>query len=189
MIIFKNYLAEEQFKKLQTAVLSNLVNWEFVKNTAYPQCENNVLDYSWCNVAIEEGKQISNLYDATKILLQEMYLNNINYGKVYRARYGLITAQKETVVHLPHVDYDFPHKVCLFYIDGCDGDTLIYNLKYNYGSLNSFDYYQINNANVSVSHTIKPEPNTLVIFDGAYYHSSSTPLTTSRRIVLNINLV
>jgi hypothetical protein len=59
------------------------------------------------------------------------------------------------------------YRTCILYLNNSDGDTLIYfknNLK-----------------------RIKPEAGKVVIFDGDLYHTSSNPVKTNYRKVVNIN--
>ena len=50
----------------------------------------------------------------------------------------------------------------------------------------SYDY-KIRNEQKETITTFTPEENKLVLFDGLLYHSSSSPTTTDRRIVVNFN--
>jgi hypothetical protein len=38
-----------------------------------------------------------------------------------------------------------------------------------------------------VKEIIKPEPNKLLLFDGMQFHAGNPPLTSSKRIVINMN--
>lgn len=70
-----------------------------------------------------------------------------------------------------HVDTFDRHTVFLFYVNDSDGDTIIFGRDKN------------NNPLMSVT----PKKNRAVIFDGSFYHCSSTP-TKEKRAVINFNL-
>ena len=69
----------------------------------------------------------------------------------------------------PHVDYDIPHYVLLYYVNETDGDTFLFNNDY------------------SIIKIIKPEANKLLFFDGSIPHAGSHPSRHAYRIVININ--
>lgn len=70
-----------------------------------------------------------------------------------------------------HIDLELPHIVCLYYVNDCDGPTVI---------------YEPNSTNVMT--TINPQKGRVAIFDGKYYHSSSNP-TSERRCIINFDIV
>lgn len=70
-----------------------------------------------------------------------------------------------------HIDLEMPHVVCLYYVNDCDGPTIIYEPRSN-----------------KIKKTIDPQKGRAVVFDGKYYHSSSNP-TTTRRCIINFDIV
>ena len=95
----------------------------------------------------------------------------------------------EIKINDPHIDFDTPHKTGLFYVNDADGATILYDNKYNVNSkLDGAQYLEkVVGDKLSISQEIDPKANRLVIFDGLTYHSSSTPTTVPRRVVLNFN--
>ena len=69
-----------------------------------------------------------------------------------------------------HIDLEFPHVVCLYYVNDCDGPTTIYS-----------------DTGSNIKQIVQPQKGRAVIFDGKYYHSSSNP-TTTRRGIINIEI-
>lgn len=66
---------------------------------------------------------------------------------------------------------DFPHTVCLYYINDSDGPTYFYT------------------ESGTVSHRINPKKGTAIIFDGDIMHAGSNPVLNPYRFALNINFV
>ncbi len=97
-----------------------------------------------------------NFFNYKKIFLEELLL-----GRVYLQRPS-ITSSALT----PHVDFHYPHWVCLYYVNDSDGDTIFYD----------------NNQN-EIKRTT-PKKGRMVLFDGSIYHSASTP-TIDDRIIIN----
>jgi len=68
-----------------------------------------------------------------------------------------------------HRDQNFPHVVCVYYVDDSDGDTLIFD-----------------DSKTNVVQRIHPKRGRAVFFDGLRYHASSCP-QENLRIILNYN--
>jgi hypothetical protein len=85
---------------------------------------------------------------------------------------------------LPHVDTTIPHETCIYYINSTDGDTVLFDQKYD-PSLSKHD----NDNKKKTEHSrITPMQGKAVLFDGLRYHASN-PSKTDLRFVLNINYV
>ena len=94
-----------------------------------------------------------------------------------RIRVGLQTKVSDTqIIHTPHIDSENSHKVFLYYINNSDGDTIIYNQKFSEGVEKKF----------TIQDRISPMQGLGILFDGDYYHSSSSP-TNDFRAVVTIN--
>jgi hypothetical protein len=78
------------------------------------------------------------------------------------------------VYNTPHVDFDVDHYTALYYLNTCDGDTIIFN------QTEESDKY-------STKHRSTPEAGKFTIFDGNHYHASSCPKMEPSRIVLTMN--
>ena len=72
------------------------------------------------------------------------------------------------IPHNPHVDQHFPHIVGLYYPNDSDGDTFFFD------------------DDLNVIHKEPVERGKMIVFDGKWKHSSSSP-TKNIRFSLNIN--
>ena len=87
-----------------------------------------------------------------------------------------------------HVDTDTPHMTALFYINDSDGDTILYNEKFDPEmGLNQYDYYTQIVKQPTIQNTVTPEANKMIWFDGLQYHSSNSPTSVSKRFIINVN--
>jgi hypothetical protein len=70
-----------------------------------------------------------------------------------------------------HNDTDVPHLVCLYYVLDASGDTFFFGKE----------------KESELAFTVTPKKNRALLFDGRYYHASSSPYN-GPRIVINFNL-
>jgi hypothetical protein len=188
MIVQENILGKNLFSQL-TSVVENLP-WFFIENTAYNTLDDkfNLHDYSFQHISKINSSPNSYISDFSEIVVSAILDNaNIEFKEIFKIRFGLITNTNSDIVHDPHVDLLHPHKTGLIYLDDADGDTILYNEKYDYSyNIPSYDYYKdVLKQQMSVQNIIIPKKNKFVCFDGAYYHSSSAPLKFNKRIVLS----
>lgn len=126
------------------------------------------------------------MYDEDKVsphfdIMVPVYGRLFNmYGNIelMRAKVNCTTTDPESKSYEPqpaHTDLkyddgtDFPHMVCLYYINDSDGPTYFYSDEGH------------------ISHVIHPKKGTAVIFDGSILHAGSNPVNSQYRFALNIN--
>jgi hypothetical protein len=83
---------------------------------------------------------------------------------------------------IPHVDWEFPHETCIYYINSTDGDTVLFDQKYD-TSISENDNHRKKKDQLI---RITPKQGKAVLFDGLQYHASN-PSKTDLRFVLNVN--
>ena len=94
---------------------------------------------------------------------------NVNVMSILRIRAGMYLPIKNQLTHNePHVDYDIPHTVILYYVNNTDGDTFFFDQKKN------------------IVNRITPKRGRMVVFDGSTLHASSQP-SSGVRVTLNLN--
>lgn len=191
--VVENSLSRTLFNELQNCVLDDFkFAWYYAPLTAIPAefGEENPLGYSFAHNAVLDGKDNSEYAEIARTCINEA-LKNTSYKlkKLYRARFGLITSVGENITHDPHIDFHFPHKTGLLYLTNTEGNTFIYDEKYDWqSSLSHMEYRnKYYTENLKVLHESVPLENKLIVFPGEHYHSSSSTKNTLRRIVLNFN--
>jgi hypothetical protein len=75
----------------------------------------------------------------------------------------------------PHVDDQRPHLVALYYVNTCDGDTVIFDQK----CTDQFEEF-------TVMKRVTPKKGRVALFHGHQYHASSTPKISDFRTVVNV---
>ena len=78
-----------------------------------------------------------------------------------------------------HVDNPFPHIATIFYLNDSDGNTVIYNEK--------FEKEGDTDSELTIQREIEPKENRLVVFDGLYIHTGHVPTKHNNRVILNSN--
>lgn len=104
--------------------------------------------------------------------------------EIHRVRGGLSTIHSDGGIHFPHVDFPFPHYTFLYYVNDSDGDTILFNEKFD---INKDVYDQHDDFTIFKSFT--PKRGKAILFNGLTYHSSSNPQHHESRVVINMNLI
>ena len=84
-----------------------------------------------------------------------------------------------------HINQDVPHLVMLYYVNDCDGNTILYDKKL--GDIPSEIVYPDEYCDLNITHTISPKKGRILFFDGRTYHSPSSP-TTGMRCIITLDL-
>jgi hypothetical protein len=83
----------------------------------------------------------------------------------------------------PHVDFEHPHLVCIYYVRDNEAPTNIYKQ-----TRNTVDPTMVHNTIFELDRTIIPKKGRVVLFNGDRYHSSSSP-NQSTRCIINFDLM
>jgi hypothetical protein len=136
-------------------------------------------------------KQFALLQSAMLIAFEELELQ---VKQLIRIRCGMILNENQHFYHYPHVDFPYNHFTALFYLTSCQAPTKIFNESYDPSYSNSNDPYfsyrfikeKLNNK-LTTHCEIDSVENRIVIFNGNRFHSSSVPVDSKNRIVINYN--
>jgi len=183
MFVKENIINENYLNILYNAMTQNAdFPWLFIKHTA-GSTWNNVEEPSFVHTLFSEDKPNSQYWDMfTSAVISTVDATGIELHKLLRVRLGLITKRDKEVIQGPHVDFkSVRHNTVLFYFNDSDGDTIFYNEIHNGSNTLLTDFTE--------QKRITPKKNSIVSFDGWQYHSSSSPIQNSHRIVMNINFV
>jgi hypothetical protein len=87
----------------------------------------------------------------------------------------------ENNYNIVHTDDPNPKRLtAIYYINDSDGDTFIFNEKYNIN-------WQTNpTEKLTIAKRVTPKAGTVVVFPATQMHASSNPINTTSRWVLNI---
>ncbi len=107
---------------------------------------------------------------------------NLQIVKMLRIRVGFLLNTKYPIPsmpykhNMPHRDYDQDHYVACYYVNDCDGDTVVFH-----ETTASDKYYPM--------HKSTPEKGKVLLFNGWHYHASTCPKMFTKRLVITINFV
>lgn len=190
MKIIENFLSPTSFSNLKNEIFKLEFPWYYIKSSAYYESDVDLEQSSFVHLVFHEENEFSYLSNILKhVLYSVVDKNNEKLEKILRIRIGLIPYNGKQITHSPHVDYKIEHKTALFYLNTCDGDTILYKERYPINQpLEIDDYYKtVLKEKLNIEHRITPKENSFVIFDGLQYHSSSTPKNYDKRVVVNFN--
>lgn len=193
MKIFDNFLPDHQFRALQTEIMHHQFPWFYIDRVSIPDEDGKLIDDP---LAIETDGMFHVLYDRefntesfANEILQTLYQQittklGFTENQLIRSRLSMKFPKlgfTEKNYNLPHVDYYYPHATIIYYINDSDGDTRIFNEEFK-------SDHSHPTTKFTTKQCITPKANRLIWFNGFQFHTASNPLTTTRRVILNINL-
>ena len=166
----ENVLKRKEWQELNALLNTHSFPWYYMNTTAYDYEQPTPWGFSFFHMLLDKGHPVSNYWISFRSIVEFLAkMSGVQNSYIGRVRLGLITRTPKTIIHTPHVDFEVPHTTLLYYINKSDGNTLFYN-------------------NNKVIHENEYKHNSMMIFDGAISHSSTTPIKHDTRIALNINL-
>ena len=170
--IIDNFLNKDDFEELKVFLMSPRSQWRFVDFIAHKdrrgQDKDGYFVHSFTDrdptsfeerfLASPDFEKVSRLMDCIK--------KKVNYRQILRVRSSLYPRRHKQKPDSYHVDYNFNHKVCIFYVNTNNGFTLFEN-----------------------GEKVNSVANRLVIFDGLEKHCSVVQTDTAARYIININLL
>lgn len=122
---------------------------------------------------------LDKLKNSDNYLLSDFILNRfldrskIQFTELFRSKANLQPASHSSdyLYTTPHIDNNSNHKVLIYYVNDCDGDTFI------------FDDHKTG----SILKQISPKKGRFLMFDGKYYHAAGIPKNSNFRLNVNFN--
>lgn len=190
MNVFDNFITKQYQDQIEETLCNNSFPWyrepltvntktlPVVNFTGY----NNVVDSSQFIHFLKNENTFSNFYYLiTPIITQlEIKLKIPLFNKIVRAKANLLTQDRSNVgtYHFPHRDmYDTGGariQTLLYYVNDSDGDTVLFNER---------DHID-NTLTERVRST--PRKGKAIFFDSEFLHTSTSPILSKERIVINI---
>jgi hypothetical protein len=180
---FDNCISEDQQNAILDLTTHSNFSWNFAKGTILPKDVENNPYVIQSGINPFQFTHIINLQDCPYvdilIPIADALTTNFNSNiQVIKAKFNLLTQSNNSQYHLPHTDIDDGIDDCytaLYYVNSADGDTYLFN---EFGPKTS--------DNVTLRTKITPEKGKLVIFKANRFHSSSSPVNSDVRIVMNV---
>ena len=166
--IFNNFLDQEVFLEIKKFIMSPRCQWRYVNYIAHKDGRDNDKDgyfvhsFKDCHPQTFEDRYPESPY----FPLISKILDKIKYQNILRIRSSFYPRRDVQKPDPFHIDYDFPHKVCIFYVNTNNGYTMFEN-----------------------GEKIPSVENQLATFDGSEKHCSVVQTDTSARYIVNINIL
>ena len=181
IIVIDDFIPIKEQEWLKGYLLSRMFPWFYIPNITNPG--SNIQKPAFSHVFKEKGEENSSLYSSIEYIgLSGAAKYDPSYNEVYHVRSFLqLPTQRNDPTHLP-VDIDPEHVVVLYYVTDSDGDTIIVNRKVT-------EYPEDPKLeDCEILRRVTPKQGRAVIFNGEYYHASSTP-KNSVRCIINFDVI
>ena len=166
--IFNNFLDQEVFLEIKKFIMSPRCQWRYVNYIAHKDGRDNDNDGYFVHSFKDCHPQtfVDRYPESPHFRLISKILDKIKYQNILRIRSSLYPRRDVQKPDPFHIDYDFPHKVCIFYVNTNNGYTMFEN-----------------------GEKIPSVENQLATFDGNEKHCSVVQTDTSARYIVNINIL
>lgn len=197
--VFDDLLPDGLVSRIQSKLTSDQFNWYALDNLSTGENDqkynfNYVDNYNY----IETNGMSSLIYkDDMWFTSYEIYMmarqiidyvlqeEQIKLRRVLRVKVNFLTNNtdhsfSEMCINFPHIDAYSDHKVLVYYVNDCDGDTILFNEKWQVGD----DSKEIA---LTTEARVQPKAGRILMFDGLQYHTSQNPIKSKFRYIININ--
>ena len=156
--IIDNFLPQDYFEYLQKMMLDHSFPWLYnavVANKSEIQDEH----FYFTHNLFQDFQPTSSLFGEFVPFFKQLEMN-----AMVRARALLYVNQGKQIAHEKHIDFKFPHKTAVFYMNTNNGYT-----EFEDGT------------------KVESVENRIVFFDGSKLHNSSTCTDQKIRVVVSLN--
>jgi hypothetical protein len=177
IIVDDNFVRNDFKSELESMMTNGTIPWFYVPNTVPPEREYRGFDSIgfFTHMYLLNGEKNSEFL-AIILSLFESFINkhNIDVKGILHCRSNFMLRSDTKKTTFPHIDFDSPHKVFLYYVNDCDGDTV---------------FFKESGEDLSEIDRISPKSGRAVLFDGLTLHGIQPPVLSDYRIVVNIPFV
>jgi hypothetical protein len=187
--VIDNFAPQDYFELIQNHVLSWNQNWYYQGNiTAGVFGKSGLGKHGFNCHIVQNPNEFLDTYIAgllTDLLIKMK--DGIGCQNILRSRLDMTVYTPGGMRCDPHVDCSDPHVSTIFYMNDSDGNTVIYNEKFDVESNITKQFINIDESKLTVQKEIEPKANRLLIFDGHYLHTGHVPAHHNNRVLLNSN--
>ena len=190
--VFAGFLAPWYMKSIKDTIINDSFPWHYKPSVTIDKkfkytCDEiafaeNQSSFEHMFYLHDEGGKISPYFDILAPFVNAcgMQIPEVEINKLISIRGQLTINNGEQGCLYPHVDFNYPHKTILLYLNDSSGNTILFNEFYEEGK-------DISKLTYQTEYT--PNENCIVLFDGLQYHASSFPIENNYRYVLNLNYI
>ncbi len=173
--VIENFLTEEQECKLQKLTVDPNFPWFFTPGTIV-EIEAGITSKSVYDKGINPCQMVHslNLNECNFLEIVAPVLNQLSVEfqsniRILRCKFNFLPKGTDSTHHYPHIDDSENGAMsALYYVNDSDGDTYFFNKE------------------LDVTYRISPKKGSMVVFESNEFHSSSSPINSEYRIVMNI---
>ena len=180
-IEIKDVIEKDYQNQLYSYVTDIKFPWHFMEDTTNEKPGPGNSTPAFGHLLFHQGHDPSpHLNFFTPLVNAILEKSNMELISIIRLRLGFLLNTKYPFPstpyqhNTPHVDSPFPHYTAVYYLNDCDGPTLIFR-----ETEESQKYFPLHKSN--------PEKGKVLLFDGSHYHASTCPKIHNKRIVLTFN--
>lgn len=136
--------------------------------------ENTIEAPQFMHMLVTDGSINSNSYNNVAPILHKVVdmLDGDYFVAKCKVNMNLADVRFEGKYHTPHIDNGFENQVtAIYYVNDSDGDTFFFD------------------DSGKITKRVTPKKGTLVMWKGKVFHAKSSPIKTTSRVVININLL
>lgn len=183
----ENFLDEETVKNIENDVLYGKPFWYSriggaLTDGIHGIAGDQFIDYPlFVNSDMDENNSASVFLIAKDVVQKFAEKNGIKIKEITRSRSNVSHPAIDRRHTPPHVDNRDDHYVFIYYVNDSDGNTNIYNEKYD-GTVRTQD-------DLTLFKSITPKAGLGVLFSGKVFHTWQPPLNTKARCIINMNIL
>jgi len=170
--VYDDIISQNLQNKIENFVFSSKINWGFNKNISnVPKVKSIGFANSFYSIDPANSTNFDTCFFFFQILYSLALKKEINIINVLGGRIFLQppSINPRPLLEAKHTDTDYPHLVCLYYVNDSDGDTLFFD----------------NNGNEIKK--VSPKKGRIVFFEGSISHCGSEP--SKLRSIINFNFI
>jgi hypothetical protein len=187
IFVIDNFITLGYQLGIRNVILTTDFQWTYEPATAHPDSDDIFVDsntqetHQFVNKLFNEYENISHpqlAFFLPLILTAQDHIKTPT--KITRVKANLLLQDKsisKELHHTAHVDTKVSHWALIYYVHDSDGDTIIFDQEFG----KEFDQ-------LTIKQRVTPKQGRAVIFNGKYFHTSSSPRDHKIRNVLNCTL-
>jgi len=176
-------IVDHNYQKYIQQIIFNKIRWQYIPDVTKPDNKQQRPGFSYHYI-----KDKSNVYKwhTDMCVIINAACEKINFKRndciQGRSFLQLPLNLKDRALDSPHVDMDIDHLVVLYYVNDSDGDTVIYENKFD--GWDNIPHY----SELKEKQRVTPKAGRVVIFNGKHWHTSCQP-EHNVRCIINYNIV
>lgn len=178
----KNVIDEKYQDEIYNLVTAVDFPWHFLEDTTHEIKGSHVSTTpAFVNIIYNTNRDAHPHLDFFKPLVDSIIeKSNMELISVFRMRLGFLLNTRYAFMgspyqhNTPHVDGDMEHFTAVYYLNTCDGPTVVFH------ETAPAEKYK-------TMHKSEPEKGKVLVFNGKHYHASTCPKVFNKRLALTIN--